>query len=116
MAAEEEKYAGYMTMRIKNCMDAMTISPCEGQNKVFKHGPNKTNGNFHLNILLTKIVQSTLKQLRRRLRAAKRESVQINNASNAPTRCDQIRKGRDLGDRSHDRCLHQKLAQVGPKR
>ena len=75
LAAKEEKYAGYVRMRIKNCMDAMTTSPCEGQNKVIKHGPNKTNRNFHLDKSLAKIVQATLKRLRRRRRAAKHESV-----------------------------------------
>ena len=71
LSSKEEKYAGYVRMSIKNCMNAMTTSPVEGQNKVLKHGPDYVNGNFHMDKSVSKIVRAIAHRLRRRLRGAK---------------------------------------------
>jgi len=39
LRSKEAKLAGYMRTDIKNCMDACTTSPVEGNNRVIKHGP-----------------------------------------------------------------------------
>ena len=75
-------------------------------------GPDYVDGDFHLNKSLSKMVQATLKRLRRIFRGAKKEEVEVNNASTAPTKNDVIRKGQALVDPNHDRCLHLKSAQL----
>ena len=101
---------------IKNCMDAMTTSPVEGQNKVIKHSPDYVNRNFHMDKSLSKIVRAIAKRLRRKLREAKQEESQMNNASTAPTKNDLIRKGQALVDRNHDRRQHLRSAQIAKNR
>ena len=84
LESKEEKYAGYVRMSVKNCMDAMTTSPLEGQNTVIKHGRDYVNGNFHLDKSMSKIVRVIVKRLRRRLRGAKKEESETNDVSTAP--------------------------------
>ena len=103
LLSKEEKYDGYIRMSIKNCMDAMTTSPVEGQNRVIKHGPDHVNGSFHIDKSMSKIVRAILKRLRRRLRGAKKQDSEMNNASTAPTKKDLIHKGQALVGCNHNR-------------
>ena len=116
LAVKEDTHAGYVQRSIKNCTDAMTTTPIKGQNKVIKHSPDYVNRNLHMDKSLSKIVQTTLKQLWHKLRAAKKGDVQFNNASNAPTKHDLICKGQAPVDCNHDCCLHLKSVQVAKNR
>ena len=116
LAVKEDTHAKYVQRSIKNCIDAMTPTPIKAQNKVIKHSLDYVNRNFHIDKSLSKIVQTTPKQLWHTLRAAKKGDVQFNNASKAPTRHDSICKGRALIDRNQDHRLHLKSAQVAKNR
>ena len=66
LASKEDKFAGYVQLTSKNCMDAMTTSPVESQNRVLKHGPDAIHPNTNLNRAVSKIVNSSITRLRLR--------------------------------------------------
>ena len=48
LAAKINKCSGFVRIAVKNCMDAMTISPAESQNSMIKSGLDFVSKKFHL--------------------------------------------------------------------
>ena len=75
LAAKINKYGGFVRITVKNCMDAMTTSPAESQNSMIKSGLDFVNKNNPLDKAITRIVNHTVKRLRRRRRMALAEKT-----------------------------------------
>ena len=115
LAARINKYDGFVRIAVKNCMDAMTTSPAKSQNNMLKSGLNFVSNKIPLDKAITRIVNHTVKRLRRRRCKALAEKTTKNTASRGPTRYHFIRKGQGLVDRNHDQRLHMQSAQTSPK-
>ena len=54
---KESRLSNAVCMFRTNCMDTGTTSPVEAQNRVFKHGPMKVDGQMNLDKAMETIVQ-----------------------------------------------------------
>ena len=75
LAAKINKYGGFVRIAVKNCMDAMTTSPAESQNSMIKSGLDFVSKQILLDKAITRIVNHTVKRLRRRRRMALAEKA-----------------------------------------
>ena len=88
-------------MDIKDCLDAMTTSPVEGNNRVVKHGTSKISSTMNLDKAAKKLLTGINTRLRLRRNKAKRELTKTNKSSRAPTKEYLILKGQGLIDRHY---------------
>ena len=112
---KESKFAGYVRLAVKNCMNAMTTSPVEGHNSVIKKCIGLSR-QLSLDAALSRLINYSMERLQERRRQATREKSQTNYASSPPTKYHLIRKGQALVDRNHDDRRCNKSAQISPRK
>jgi hypothetical protein len=112
LKSKEFKLAGYLRMDIKDCLDAMTTSPVEGNNRVVKHGTSKISSTMNLDKAAKKLLIGINTRLRLRRNKAKRELTKTNKSSRAPTKEYLILKGQGLIDRHYDERHNLQSAQL----
>ena len=75
LAANINKYGRFVRIAVQNGMDTMTTSPAESQNNMLKSGLNFVSKKSLLDKAITRIVNHTVKRLRRCRRKALAEKT-----------------------------------------
>ena len=73
LKSKEYKLAGYNRHFVKNCMDAMTTSAVEGNNRVVKHGCFSINARMNIDSATRRLLRGINMRLQKRIKMARRE-------------------------------------------
>ena len=73
LKSKEYKLAGYNRHLVKNCMDAMTTSAVEGNNRVVKHGCFSINARMNIDSSTRRLLRGINMRLQKRRNMAHRE-------------------------------------------
>ena len=66
LQSKENKYAGYLRLNLKRCLDAKTTSPVESNNRAIKYGSHKCSSNMHADKCIERILLSVTARYHRR--------------------------------------------------